>query len=84
VIAHRLSTVRRMDRLVVLENGAILEQGPHDALLAAGGTYAKLWAHQSGGFLQDLEPSQMGRLGHERELGADEIERNRLGVERAG
>ena len=54
VIAHRLSTVRRMDRLVVLEAGRIIEQGPHDQLLATGGHYASLWAHQSGGFLQEL------------------------------
>jgi len=54
VIAHRLSTVRRMDRLVVLEAGKIIEQGGHDQLLAAGGHYASLWAHQSGGFLQEL------------------------------
>jgi ATP-binding cassette, subfamily B, bacterial len=53
VIAHRLSTVRRMDRLVVLEAGRIVEQGRHDDLLAVGGQYAALWAHQSGGFLQD-------------------------------
>ena len=51
VIAHRLSTVRRMDRLVVLERGVIVEQGTHDALVAADGIYASLWAHQSGGFL---------------------------------
>jgi ATP-binding cassette subfamily B protein len=51
VIAHRLSTVRRMDRLVILEHGRIAEQGTHDALLAHGGIYATLWAHQSGGFL---------------------------------
>ena len=51
VIAHRLSTVRRMDRLVILERGQIVEQGSHDALLAQGGIYATLWAHQSGGFL---------------------------------
>jgi ATP-binding cassette subfamily B protein len=51
VIAHRLSTVRRMDRLVVLERGAIVEQGTHDALVASDGIYASLWAHQSGGFL---------------------------------
>ena len=54
VIAHRLSTVRRMDRLVVLEQGAIIEQGDHDQLLAAGGHYAALWEHQSGGFLEEL------------------------------
>jgi ATP-binding cassette, subfamily B, bacterial len=54
VIAHRLSTVRRMDRLVVLEAGKIVEQGRHDQLLAIGGHYAALWEHQSGGFLQEL------------------------------
>jgi ATP-binding cassette subfamily B protein len=51
VIAHRLSTVRRMDRLVVIERGSIVEQGTHDVLVAADGMYASLWAHQSGGFL---------------------------------
>jgi ATP-binding cassette subfamily B protein len=51
VIAHRLSTVRRMDRLVVLEHGRIVEQGSHDGLLAHDGIYAALWARQSGGFL---------------------------------
>lgn len=53
VIAHRLSTVQRMDRIVVLENGEVIEQGTHKDLLAAKGTYAKLWAHQSGGFLEE-------------------------------
>ncbi len=53
VIAHRLSTVQRMDRIVVLENGQILEQGSHKKLLAKGGKYAELWAHQSGGFLEE-------------------------------
>jgi ATP-binding cassette, subfamily B, bacterial len=51
VIAHRLSTVRRMDSLVVLDRGRIAEQGTHDDLLALDGIYASLWAHQSGGFL---------------------------------
>jgi ATP-binding cassette subfamily B protein len=51
VIAHRLSTVRRMDRLVILERGRIAEQGSHDALLAVDGIYSALWTHQSGGFL---------------------------------
>jgi ATP-binding cassette, subfamily B, bacterial len=51
VIAHRLSTVRRMDRLIVLERGKIIEAGSHDTLLSRGGTYASLWARQSGGFL---------------------------------
>jgi len=51
VIAHRLSTVKRMDELIVLDHGKIVEMGSHDALLARGGIYASLWAHQSGGFL---------------------------------
>jgi ATP-binding cassette subfamily B multidrug efflux pump len=50
-IAHRLSTIARMDRLVVLEAGRIVEEGTHDALLRLGGHYARLWRHQSGGFL---------------------------------
>ncbi|MFE0464951.1 ABC transporter ATP-binding protein [Kitasatospora sp. NPDC058965] len=53
VVAHRLSTVARMDRLVVLDRGRILEQGSHRQLLAADGAYAKLWQHQSGGFLDE-------------------------------
>ncbi len=52
VIAHRLSTVQAMDRIVVLAEGRIVEQGSHAELLATGGTYAGLWAHQSGGFLE--------------------------------
>ncbi len=50
-IAHRLSTIARMDRLVVLDRGAIVESGTHAALLARQGLYARLWAHQSGGFV---------------------------------
>ena len=50
-IAHRLSTIAAMDRLVVMEQGRIVEQGSHAELLALGGLYAKLWSHQSGGFL---------------------------------
>ncbi len=49
-IAHRLSTLREMDRIIVIENGCITEDGTHDALLAYDGTYASLWRHQSGGF----------------------------------
>ena len=50
-IAHRLSTIARMDRLVVLENGRIAETGSHGELLAHGGLYARLWQHQTGGFV---------------------------------
>jgi ATP-binding cassette, subfamily B, bacterial len=52
-IAHRLSTLREMDRIIVLEAGKIVEDGSHETLKDAGGTYARLWNHQAGGFLQD-------------------------------
>ncbi|WP_189866737.1 ABC transporter ATP-binding protein [Streptomyces poonensis] len=57
VVAHRLSTVAGMDRLVVLDRGSVVEQGAHGELLAAGGAYAKLWQHQSGGFLGESAES---------------------------
>ena len=50
-IAHRLSTIAAMDRLIVLDQGRIVEQGTHTELLSKNGLYARLWAHQSGGFL---------------------------------
>jgi ABC-type multidrug transport system fused ATPase/permease subunit len=50
-IAHRLSTIAAMDRIVVLDQGRIVEQGSHADLLAAGGLYARYWARQSGGFI---------------------------------
>jgi ATP-binding cassette, subfamily B, multidrug efflux pump len=52
-IAHRLSTIAAMDRLIVLDHGRVVEEGDHKTLLARGGLYARLWAHQSGGFLGD-------------------------------
>jgi ATP-binding cassette subfamily B protein len=55
VIAHRLSTVQRMDRLIVLDEGRVIEEGAHAELVEAGGTYAALWGHQSGGFLTEAE-----------------------------
>jgi ATP-binding cassette subfamily B protein len=53
VIAHRLSTTQRVDRIVVLEEGRIAEQGSHKELLDKEGVYAMLWAHQSGGFIEE-------------------------------
>jgi ATP-binding cassette subfamily B protein len=53
VVAHRLSTVARMDQLVVLDHGEVVEQGTHEELLRQEGMYARLWQHQSGGFLDE-------------------------------
>ncbi len=53
VIAHRLSTVQKMDRIIVLDEGKIVEEGTHKQLIDRKGAYASLWAHQSGGFLDD-------------------------------
>ena len=50
-IAHRLSTIAAMDRLVIMDQGRIVEEGSHDDLMRHGGLYADLWARQSGGFL---------------------------------
>jgi len=54
VIAHRLSTIQAMDRILVMDDGRIIEQGSHRELLERGGVYAALWAHQSGGFLAEV------------------------------
>ena len=51
VIAHRLSTVQKMDKIIVLDNGKIVEEGTHQELLAKNGFYSDLWNHQTGGFL---------------------------------
>ena len=53
VVAHRLSTIMKMDRILVLRDGAIVEEGTHAELLEQKGLYAELWGHQAGGFLQD-------------------------------
>jgi ATP-binding cassette subfamily B protein/ATP-binding cassette subfamily B multidrug efflux pump len=52
-IAHRLSTIAALDRLIVVDEGRIVEEGSHDELVARGGLYAQLWKRQSGGFLGD-------------------------------
>ncbi|MDB5160353.1 MAG: MdlB, multidrug/protein/lipid transporter ATPase, ATP-binding cassette, subfamily bacterial [Candidatus Saccharibacteria bacterium] len=55
VIAHRLSTIAKLDRVIVLDDGAIVEEGSHEELLHKKGAYAKLWARQSGGFIEEGE-----------------------------
>lgn len=53
VIAHRLSTIAKLDRIIVLDNGNVKEDGAHSELLKKKGSYAKLWSHQSGGFIEE-------------------------------
>ncbi|MBI2742421.1 MAG: ABC transporter ATP-binding protein [Chlamydiales bacterium] len=58
VIAHRLSTLAKMDRILVFDQGKIVEEGTHRKLLAKGGHYAKMWQKQAGGFLPDVVPGK--------------------------
>jgi ABC-type multidrug transport system fused ATPase/permease subunit len=64
-IAHRLSTIAAMDRIVVMNEGRIVEEGRHEALLAQGGLYARYWARQSGGFLGTDEDEVAGKPGRQ-------------------
>jgi ATP-binding cassette subfamily B multidrug efflux pump len=62
-VAHRLSTIAAMDRLVIMDKGVIVEQGTHRELLDRGGLYATLWQRQSGGFLLEPEETPSARQG---------------------
>jgi ATP-binding cassette subfamily B multidrug efflux pump len=64
-IAHRLSTIAALDRLIVVDQGRIIEEGTHEALIAKGGLYAELWARQSGGFLAADDGAGEGTGGRE-------------------
>jgi len=62
VIAHRLSTIMNMDRIIVLERGAIVAEGTHQELLKLGGLYEKLWSIQAGGFHKERNPDPLEEL----------------------
>ena len=59
VIAHRLSTIAHLDRIIVFHDGAVVEDGTHQELLARNGHYARLWSMQAGGFLPEHDDYQV-------------------------
>jgi len=58
VVAHRLSTIRRLDRILVIQDGQVVQDGSHDELLKQEGLYAKLWSHQTGDLLDEVKPAR--------------------------
>ena len=70
-IAHRLSTIAAIDRLIVLDGGKVVEQGTHAELIALDGHYARLWARQSGGFINpDADEEMVGVAAHGADVGS--------------
>jgi energy-coupling factor transporter ATP-binding protein EcfA2 len=78
-IAHRLSTVMDMDRLVVLDRGSIVADGSHSELLTRGGLYADLWRRQSGGFNPVARPAELEQM-----IEIDDLDEDPMGVVERG
>jgi ATP-binding cassette subfamily B protein len=89
VVAHRLSTISHLDRILVFDQGQVVEDGSHQQLLALGGAYYRLWSKQAGGFLpENLSGERVeerpGRLGSADNRGEEEEEENTFYDEETG